>query len=64
MKLRRASVVAAAVAFVQSPQGQQMIARARDRFDTPDNRAKLRQTAEQLRATVAARSGRVNQRRY
>ncbi|GAC1330010.1 MAG: hypothetical protein NVSMB13_17880 [Mycobacteriales bacterium] len=64
MRLRRASVVAAAVAFVQSPQGQQMIARARERFDTPANRAKLQQAAQQLRSTVTTRTNQANQRRY
>ena len=64
MRMRRASVLAAAFAFVQSPQGQQLIARARERLDTPANRAKLQQTAEQVRATVAARRNSANQRRY
>jgi len=64
MKLRRASLVAAAAAFVQSPQGQQMIAQARERYDTPANRARLRQAAERVRTAVAARGNQVQQRRY
>ena len=38
-----------AVAFARSPQGQRMIADARRKYDTPANRAKLRQTVAELK---------------
>jgi hypothetical protein len=46
----RAGLVGAAMAFLQSPQGQRMIREARRRYDTPENRALLRQKVAGLRA--------------
>lgn len=37
------------MAFARSPQGQQMIREARRRYDTPQNRALLRQKVAELR---------------
>jgi hypothetical protein len=49
--MRRAGVLGAAIAFARSPQGQHLIGEARRRFDTPENRAKVRQlVAERRRA--------------
>jgi hypothetical protein len=36
-------LIGAALAFARSPQGQRMLMEARRRYDTPENRAKLRQ---------------------
>ena len=40
----RAGLIGAALTFARSPQGQRMIREARRRFDTPENRARLRET--------------------
>ncbi len=45
----RAGLLGMAVAFARSPQGQRLIAEARRRYDTPENRAKLRQVVAGLR---------------
>jgi hypothetical protein len=42
-------LITAAVAFARSPQGQRLIREARRRYDTPANRAKLRQVLAELR---------------
>ena len=38
------------MAFARSPQGQRMIREARRRYDTPQNRALVRQKVAELRA--------------
>jgi len=43
-------LIGAALAFARSPQGQRALADARRRFDTPANRAKLRETLSGLRS--------------
>lgn len=48
--IRQLSLVGAAVTFARSPQGRRLIAQARQRYDTPDNRARLRQAVTDLRA--------------
>lgn len=53
--LTRFAVVGAAVTFARSQQGKQMIAEARQRFDTPANRDKARQGVAQ--ATQAVKGG-------
>ena len=45
----RAGLIGAAMAFARSPQGQRMIREARRRYDTPQNRALLRQKLAELR---------------
>lgn len=55
MKLMRAGLLGAAIAAARSPQGQQMIAQARAKFDTPQNRAKAQHALEQLKARAATR---------
>lgn len=45
----RAGLLGAALAFVQSPQGQRMIREARRRYDTPANRALLKEKVAGLR---------------
>jgi hypothetical protein len=49
MRLGRLGLVGAAISFARSRQGQQLIRQARERLDTPQNRAKVRQTVESLR---------------
>ena len=44
-----------AIAFARSPQGQRMIADARRKYDTPENRARLRQTVAGLRQSRTQR---------
>lgn len=38
------------ISFARSPAGQRMIRQARERYDTPQNRAKLREALNDLRA--------------
>ena len=45
----RAGLVGAAVAFLRSPQGQRLVREARRRYDTPENRARLRQAVGDLK---------------
>ncbi len=45
----RAGLIGAAMAFARSPQGQRLIREARRRYDTPQNRALLRQKLAALR---------------
>jgi len=47
--MRRLGLLASAVAFARSEQGQRLIADARRRYDTPENRAKLNDVAAKLR---------------
>jgi hypothetical protein len=42
MRMKRASLIGAAVAFARSPRGQEMLSKARQKYDTPQNRARLR----------------------
>jgi superfamily II DNA/RNA helicase len=46
----RAGLLGAAMAFARSPQGQRMIREARRRYDTPENRALLRDKVTGLRS--------------
>lgn len=41
MRTRRLGLIASAVAFARSERGQRLIADARRKYDTPENRAKL-----------------------
>lgn len=58
MRKGRAGLLGAAVAFARSPKGQQMIAQARQKYDTPQNRAKLREAVSGLRQSRGSGSGR------
>jgi hypothetical protein len=51
MNLRRAGLVGAAISFARSPRGQKLIGEARQKYDTPANRAKARQAFTQLRGS-------------
>jgi hypothetical protein len=51
MRLRRAGLIGAAIAFGRSARGQQLIRQAREKYDTPANRAKARETLSGLRGT-------------
>ena len=42
MRLRRAGLLGAAIAFARSERGQRAIRQLRDKYDTPANRAKAR----------------------
>ncbi len=46
----RAGLLGAALAFARSPQGQRLIMEARRRYDTPQNRALLKQKVAGLRS--------------
>jgi hypothetical protein len=50
MRLRRAGLLGAAVTFARSERGQRLIAQARERIDTPANRAKAQETLQNLRS--------------
>jgi hypothetical protein len=43
MRLRRAGLLGMAISFARSERGQRMIRDARDKYDTPANRAKARE---------------------
>ena len=43
MRLRRLGLITAAVTFARSERGQRLIKQARERYDTPENRAKVRE---------------------
>jgi hypothetical protein len=49
MRLRRLGLIGAAVSFARSERGQRMIKQARERYDTPENRAKAREALAGLR---------------
>ena len=49
MRLARAGVIGAAISFARSERGQRMIREARQKYDTPANRAKARETLSGLR---------------
>ena len=52
----RAGLIGAALAFARSPQGQRMLIEARRRYDTPENRARLRQAVARARSRRTPRS--------
>jgi hypothetical protein len=54
MRLRRAGLLGLAISFARSSQGQRMIQQARQRYDTPANRAKARETLSGLRSSRRA----------
>jgi hypothetical protein len=43
MRLRRLGLIGVAVTFARSERGQKLIQQAREKYDTPENRAKVRQ---------------------
>jgi hypothetical protein len=49
MRLRRAGLIGAAITFARSERGQQLIRDAREKYDTPANRAKAREALSGLR---------------
>jgi hypothetical protein len=53
----RLGLLSAAVAFARSERGQRLIADARRKYDTPENRAKLNQGIAKLRQSAANRGG-------
>jgi hypothetical protein len=55
MNLRRAGLLGAAVTFARSARGQQLISEARQKYDTPANRAKARDALSGLRQSVQHR---------
>jgi hypothetical protein len=55
--MRRLGLIASGVAFARSERGQRMIAEARRKYDTPENRAKLNQALSNLRANRSGGSG-------
>ena len=49
MRLKRAGLIGAAITFARSERGQRLIRDAREKYDTPANRAKARETLTNLR---------------
>ena len=49
MRVGRAGLLMAAVSFARSPRGRRMLADARRKFDTPQNRAKVQETVAGMR---------------
>jgi len=47
---KKKTLLAGLVALASSPKGRKMIADARTRYDTPENRAKAMQTFNRLRS--------------
>jgi hypothetical protein len=48
----------AAAAFLASPKGRETIRRARERYDTPENRERAVKLAKDVRARLEERKGR------
>ena len=48
----------AAAAFLASPKGREAIKRARERYDTPENRERAMKLAKDVRARLEERTGR------
>jgi len=57
MRMRRMWLVGAAIAFARSERGQQLIADARRKYDTPENRAKVTEAYERARKSWDSRGG-------
>jgi hypothetical protein len=55
--MSRLGLLASAVAFARSERGQRLIADARRKYDTPENRAKLNETIGNLRNRSAGSAG-------
>jgi hypothetical protein len=55
MRLRRASLLMTVIAFARSERGRQMIDQARQKYDTPANRARVRSALHGLRDSYPAR---------
>jgi len=51
MRLRRLGLIAAAVTFARSERGQKVIQQARQKYDTPENRAKVREAVAGARSS-------------
>ena len=49
MRMRRAGLIGAAITFARSERGQRLMRDARDKYDTPANRAKAREALAGLR---------------
>jgi hypothetical protein len=49
MSLRRAGLLGAALTFARSERGKRMIRDARERYDTPENRARAKEGLSGLR---------------
>jgi hypothetical protein len=57
MRLRRLGMLGAAISFARSERGRRMIRETRAKYDTPENRAKARETLANLRSNRSNRSG-------
>ena len=51
----KAGLIGMALTFARSPQGQRMIMEARRRYDTPENRARLREAVAGARSRRTGR---------
>ena len=49
---RRLGLLGAAIAFARSEQGKRMIRQARERYDTPQNRARIREALANRQTTA------------
>jgi hypothetical protein len=57
MGLKRLGLIASAVTFARSERGKRMIADARRKYDTPANRAKVKEAVGNLRGSRPASPG-------
>ena len=64
MRLRRLGLLGAAITFARSEQGQRMIQQARARYDTPQNRAKVREAIGNVRSGRTATTPTAGRPRY
>ncbi len=55
--LGRLAVLGGIVAFARSSKGKQVIAQTREKYDTPENRAKVQQAVSSVRGGGGARTG-------
>jgi hypothetical protein len=51
MRIRRLGLLGLAITFARSQRGQQLISQARQKYDTPANRAKARDAMSGLRTS-------------
>ena len=55
MPTKKKALLASAIAFASSPKGRKMLASARTKYDTPENRKKIGDAISQLRHKRSAK---------
>jgi len=55
--MRKIALIGAAISFARSERGQRLIADARRKYDTPENRAKVNEAVQNARKSWDSRGG-------